>query len=384
MIFTHQFFDINTEKYHTIHRMILEILQKKDGGMVIEKWKESKVVILLLLTGAVYFFLKYICPLVAPVLVALLIVSLFVPFCDRLRRRIRFSRTFYMLLFLLAVMLLVGGFLWLFLVGCTAVIPELIEGMDIWEEKLGLFVKNCCNGLETHLGFDARNMEAVILERVNIFIEHFQVEVLPGLLHDSLFYVKYIGAAAAFLAVMAIAIFLLVKDYDKLVIGLKKHEEGAWIFEMLQKIIHYIVTFLKAQFIILLSIGALSTIVLVVAKIDNGVIWGILAGVLDMLPFVGTGIVLIPLAIWQLMNGWYGKAVVCLFLYAACALLREFLEPRLIGKKVGIYPIAILLSVYAGIKLFGLWGILKGPLGLVIIYQAFASLTIEDNTLNQE
>ena len=49
--------------------------------------------------------------------------------------------------------------------------------------------------------------------------------------------------------------------------------------------------------------------------------------------------------------------------------MREFLEPKLIGKKVGIYPIAILLSVYAGVKLFGLGGILKGPLGLVMIYQ---------------
>ena len=88
-----------------------------------------------------------------------------------------------------------------------------------------------------------------------------------------------------------------------------------------------------------------------------------------MLPFIGTGIILIPLGIWQLLNGWYVQTVVCFILYGVCVIMREFLEPKLIGKKVGIYPIAILLSVYAGVKLFGLGGILKGPLGLVMIYQ---------------
>ena len=47
------------------------------------------------------------------------------------------------------------------------------------------------------------------------------------------------------------------------------------------------------------------------------------------------------------------------------------LEPKLIGEKVGIYPIAILLAVYAGLKLFGGWGIIKGPLGLVVICQIY-------------
>ena len=64
----------------------------------------------------------------------------------------------------------------------------------------------------------------------------------------------------------------------------------------------------------------------------------------------------------------------CLLVYVACIFIRELLEPRLIGKKIGVSPIAILLSIYAGIKLFGMWGIIGGPLGFIIIYQAFMSL----------
>ena len=103
-------------------------------------------------------------------------------------------------------------------------------------------------------------------------------------------------------------------------------------------------------------------------------LWGILAGVLDALPFIGTGVVLVPLAVQQFFCGSYVRGVVCLLLYAACIFIRELLEPKLIGKRIGVSPIAILLSIYGGIQLFGLWGIIGGPLGFVMIYQTILSL----------
>lgn len=84
--------------------------------------------------------------------------------------------------------------------------------------------------------------------------------------------------------------------------------------------------------------------------------------------------VLVPLGIQQLFGANYARAVICLLLYVACIFIRELLEPKLIGKRVGVSPIAILISIYAGIKLFGLWGIIGGPLGFVMIYQSYLSL----------
>ena len=99
-----------------------------------------------------------------------------------------------------------------------------------------------------------------------------------------------------------------------------------------------------------------------------------MTGLLDVFPFVGTGIVLVPMALTQVFYGNYGRAVVCALLYVVCIFIREFLEPRLIGKKVGVPAIAVLISLYAGIQLFGVWGIVKGPLGFIIIYQTYLSL----------
>lgn len=118
---------------------------------------------------------------------------------------------------------------------------------------------------------------------------------------------------------------------------------------------------------ILLIISLLCSVILSVAGISGGIFLGILAGVLDMLPFIGTGIVLVPLSIWQLFNGRYVQMAVCLVLYGACILTREMLEPKLIGKRVGVAPIYMLLAIYAGVKLFGVGGIIKGPLSLIVI-----------------
>ncbi len=73
-----------------------------------------------------------------------------------------------------------------------------------------------------------------------------------------------------------------------------------------------------------------------------------------------------------------------MLLYAACVFLREVLEPKLIGRRVGIPPIAVLVSLYAGIKLFGVWGIIKGPLGFILIYQTWLSIRRRDKMAGEE
>lgn len=336
-----------------------------------DKIINNKFVILLLITGAVYFFLKFISPLVTPLLIAIIIVAVSVPFFDKIRRKIRIPRTLLMGLLMLMVVAVLGLLIWFLVTYVASGIPDLLNSFQGVESGITVFIRNCCDGIESRFGIDADRMETVIIEKVDIFINHFQNNIMPSFLGESLSYVKYIISIGAFLAVTAIAVILLVKDYDKIMSLLCSSEESRRALEIVWQVIFYIGTFLKAQLIIMLTLSTLCAVVLSIAGVENSVVFGIIAGVMDLLPFIGTGIVLIPLGIWHIINGWYVQAVVCLLLYAGCAIIREMLEPKLIGDKVGIFPIAILLAVYAGLKLFGVWGIIKGPLGLVIICQVY-------------
>lgn len=349
-----------------------------------EKILKSKITVLLLITGAVYFFMKYISPLAAPLLVAFLIVSVSAPLFDIIRKKIHIKRTVLMSFMMIIAVAVLGILLWLFMTKAAACIPDVLDNIKGVKEGATALVQSCCDGIERRFGINADEAETLIIERVNIFIEHFQTNVMPDVVGESLSYAKNIISVAAFLAVTAIAVILLMKDYDKITAGLCNNKDSRWFMEIVWHVINYIITFLKAQIVIMLFISILASVVLAIAGVDNGVMWGIAAGILDMLPFIGTGIILIPLCVWHMFNGWYIQAVVCLLLYAGCAVLREVLEPKLIGDKVGIYPIGILAALYAGFKLFGGWGIIKGPLGLVIIRQLYMGwrekyLSKEDN-----
>ncbi|MDE7015165.1 MAG: AI-2E family transporter, partial [Kineothrix sp.] len=198
--------------------------------------------------------------------------------------------------------------------------------------------------------------------------------VVPRIMNESVGYVKNFVGVVSFLAIMIIAAVLLAKDYTEMMRKLYCREEMRCVINIGKKIFRHIGTFIRAQFIILLIISLLCGATLFLGGFEGGIAIGLFTGFMDMLPFIGTGLVLMPLAFWQILNGYYAKAVICVILYVVCALTREFLEPKLIGERMGIFPVAILFSVYAGVKLFGVFGIVKGPLALITIYEVYLFL----------
>lgn len=339
-----------------------------------EKWKSNKFFTLFLIAGAVYFFLRFLFPLIAPVVVAVLIVVICNPLLHFMRKKLHIRKQYVMTGIMLILAALLGLLVWGIFAWLYRNVPYWVNSLDLFEEQFCTVVRKCCQTVEDYMGLDAVYIENVILEQVSVFIDDFQVQTMPDILSESWGYAKNIGALAGFFAVMFISVILLAKDYDAILTKISETEGLGIALEVAERVLNYIGTFLKAQLVIMLIIGLTCGITLWLFKMDYGFLWGLLAGLLDALPFIGTGIVLIPMAVWQLINGYVGKAVCCVILYAVCALIRECLEPKLIGEKIGVYPIAILISIYAGIGLFGLAGVIKGPLGFIIIYQLYLSI----------
>ena len=227
--------------------------------------------------------------------------------------------------------------------------------------------------VEDKFGIDAGKVEQVVLERMDVLIEELRVEVVPRLMTESWWYVKKILSVGAFLGITFIASLLLCKDYNCIMEHVSGENAGntisAKVLAIVERIIHLAAVFLKTQGIIMVTVAIVCSAGLMLGKVGNALLLGIMAGVMDALPFIGTGIVLIPTAIWQLICGRYRTAGWCLVIYVVCIGVRELLEPRLMGEKTGIYPVFMLLAVYVGLKLFGVMGILKGPLAAVILME---------------
>lgn len=328
----------------------------------------------------VYIVLRYLFPLVSPFLLSFCIVYLLDPWLERTRRRTHIRKEFLLVGILALAVTVILLLLWTVFQFGTLQAGNVAENWDGISAQVSgqirIFFGDCCMFVEDHFGIDAGKVEQLVLERMDVLVEELRVEFVPKLMTESWWYAKKLLSAAAFLGVTFIASLLLCRDYDALMEKLGSGNGTAapgpqTAFQLVERILHMAAVFLKTQGIIMLAVAGLCSLGLSVAKIKNALLLGILAGILDALPFIGTGVVLVPTAVWQLICGKYGAAVWCLVLYVICIGVRELLEPRLMGEKTGIYPVFMLLAVYAGVKLFGISGILKGPLALVILTEVW-------------
>ena len=100
-------------------------------------------------------------------------------------------------------------------------------------------------------------------------------------------------------------------------------------------------------------------------KVRHAPLWALGAAAVDAFPILGTGAVLVPWSLVSFLQGDTGRAFGLLTLYAAAALGRALLEPRLVGRQLGLDPLLTLLALYGGYRLWGLPGMLLAPLRAV-------------------
>ena len=120
--------------------------------------------------------------------------------------------------------------------------------------------------------------------------------------------------------------------------------------------------YLRACLLLGLLTFCLSFIGLALMRIPYAFIIALLLAVVDLLPLLGTGVILIPWALICLLLGQVKLGIGLLALYGVTTLVRQVLEPKLIGDGLGLHPLLSLFSMYAGLRLFGVWGMITAPL----------------------
>ena len=109
----------------------------------------------------------------------------------------------------------------------------------------------------------------------------------------------------------------------------------------------------------------------------NALLLSCLLALLDLLPFIGTGTVLIPWGLLSLADGRLRFGIGLLILYGVITVLRQLAEPRLVGENLGLHPLAALLAVFLGFWFFGGLGMLLAPPALVMIRAFLVSVKEE-------
>lgn len=125
--------------------------------------------------------------------------------------------------------------------------------------------------------------------------------------------------------------------------------------------------YFKAQLILMSITFCILFVGFLILRRDAAILLALLIAIVDAIPVLGTGTVLIPWAVISLLQGEYMLAVGLVILYLCALLTRQMLEPRIVSGQIGLHPLITLFSMYVGLQIMGVFGMIVGPIVAIIV-----------------
>lgn len=173
----------------------------------------------------------------------------------------------------------------------------------------------------------------------------------------------------AILTILASYFMTVEKDHFTKLLQEKTPAGVQRIWDKIKKIfIRAIGGYFKAHFQIMIVIFFITVIPFAFMGISYSGLLAVVIAIVDFLPFFGAGTVLVPWAVYRLVTGSYTYAAILFVIYVVVLIVRQALEPKLIGDNIGTSPFETLVFMLVGYRLAGMLGLIVGiPVGMILM-----------------
>lgn len=312
-----------------------------------------------------YLVARYVLSLFAPFIAALILAAIIEPIVVLLSRRYRLKRGICTFICLVLVFVLLSVIIALAIVRIVSEAQDLYRALPIYnmnfEEILGKIISQMKNVAED---LPDSVIEAVRRTQSRLYagLEGFLLGVTGVVMSFPRYSINVI--------VSFFAAFFISRDKKEISEFLANLAPAKWRGRAERAkagLISACLGFIRAYLILISVTVAVSIVGFTVAKIRYAWILGIIAGILDLIPLVGPGLLYVPMIIFHLVVGQFYQAIVIAVLMAIQFFVRKGIEPRVLGSNLGIHPLVVLVSMYLGYRLLGAIGMFIGPLFAVIL-----------------
>lgn len=320
--------------------------------------------------AAVYFCVKYLLFIFLPFLIAYVLKLILKPIVNFCVERLRFNRKVISVILLILVSALLVSFIALFVGIITRQVRKFVTNSGYYEEKVDKLADRCCDIVEKYSGIESKEVRGYIDDGTEkLFESANESGIAYKVMNKSVDVLKVIvnGAITIFTAILA-AYYMINKPKNK---EEKRGTKSEEILNDARNLVYRVTkvcsAYVRTQLIIMSVTFVVCLVGFFIIGNDYAFLLAAVVGLLDSLPLIGVGTMLIPFSIGYILLGKYLKALVLLVVFGICYMFREVMEPRLMGNKIGISPLAMIVSIYAGLKLFGIIGVLLGPVVYILI-----------------
>lgn len=167
-----------------------------------------------------------------------------------------------------------------------------------------------------------------------------------------------------------ISSFFIAMDYYKItrfIVRQFNPQHQSLILDVKNYVVGSVFKFITSYALIMSITFAELSVGLTILRIENAILVAFLIAMLDVLPVLGTGGVVIPWILIELIQKHYSLSVGLIILYLFITIMRNILEPKIVGKRVGLHPVLMLISMFVGVKLFGALGLIILPFIMIVL-----------------
>lgn len=334
--------------------------------------KQKRALLVTGITGAVYLSFKYLLPLVIPFLISYLIALGIRPLARWLSKKLHIKESITSIALVIIIVGSLSFLIWF--VGKQLILQmvKLIEYLPEYVEELHSKMGSFCSKMEKTFSLEEGVMMDTVYEASISLAEGVRQKALPFLMSRSIPIFKGVMQVAAVIIVTIIGVFLSLKEMDHFKRMKARSSFRTEITLVTRRLSVVGGAYVKTQGMIMGLTMAICVGGFTVMGNSYSVLLGIVIGLLDALPIFGTGTVLIPWALINVLSGNMLHAFILCAILVICNFLREILEARLMGKSMGISALESLAAMYIGLQLFGIAGFILGPVGFLVIRELTA------------
>ncbi|MDD2585222.1 MAG: sporulation integral membrane protein YtvI [Syntrophomonadaceae bacterium] len=341
----------------------------------------ARLAILVLALVAIYLLFIYVFPIATkvitnlfvwllPFVLAIIMAVIVEPIVNWFETRTKLNRS---LSVILSLFLTVGGFIYLISVIISKIINELAglypQAMAQSDNIISIIIDAISNFKLFYLNL---NVPPDVQKSLQGDLEK-SIEFLRTIFDNSINYLVTILSMLPdlfiFLLIATVATFFIIKDralIRRAVLQILPVNVQSKTRDVTGHLFKALVGFIKAYSILIAITAIITVIAMMILKVDYVLTIGITVGLLDILPILGPGTFFIPWIIWSFITGKTGFAISLLVVYIIISVVRQALEPKIVGDNIGLHPLATLISLYVGLQLGGFIGMIMGPVSIVI------------------
>lgn len=339
-----------------------------------------KVIIIILIIIGILLLLR-LSVYCIPFIIAFILSSLIEPLVNFLEKKVRIPRKIGSVFSILLVLSILGTILGLIITRLVKEIVNVYEQINVIFGGMQMFFEAMIEKVN--------NLYISLPKTISDTVDQYFAEaassakaILTPLIEKITSFTLSLPQVFVFLVVTILATYFITSDRNKINNFIDRQFPVQWLEKtrlVVNKLFFALFGWLRAQLILMTVTFSELTIAFIILNIQNGLLLALIIAIVDALPVFGVGTVLIPWGIIDLISGNYQRGVSLLLLYIIVLVVRQLIEPKIVGQQIGVHPLATLFSMYLGLQLLGIIGMIVGPVLMVIIKTVFGTILNTDD-----